>query len=156
MYPPLWGKYYWNVLHLIAYTYDPNEKDKILVLIGNLISTLPCRYCSYHAIIYVYQNPIDLSSRETLMAWMNNFHNEVNRRTNKPVFTYEENVAATESLLNIKLTTPAITPSRNSKKNSKSLYVAIPIVILALVALSLLSRKNANLHENERDDPLCS
>lgn len=148
MYPPLWGKYYWNVLHLIAYTYDPADHEKILMLISNLISTLPCRYCSHHALIYVYHHPMDLSSREALIIWMNNFHNEVNRRTNKAEFTLEESIAATQSLLRINETKTLI-----YSKKPNNLHIILPIVILTLVTLSFIFIKNVNLRGTVWDDP---
>ena len=94
MYPPLWGKYYWQCMHIMAYTFadQPSSpaKERMLATLVGILSMLPCPACSIHAFIYMQQHPPNAENRTELMRWVCDFHNIVNTRLNKTTFTYEE------------------------------------------------------------------
>ena len=89
-----WGPIYWDWLHNLAICYPqyPSDNDShfYYLKIKNFIETLPCKICKTHAVQYILQNYIDLSSNKNFQYWVWNFHNHVNRITDKRFFTIEE------------------------------------------------------------------
>ena len=52
--------------------------------------TFGCLKCSKDMLLYMEQNPLDLTNRATLFWWVWAFHNYVNKKLGKPFFTREE------------------------------------------------------------------
>lgn len=91
-----WGPGAWNTLHVVAHSYpkDPTrlqmtETRTFLLLFGK---HLPCPSCRRHFLDLLQRNLDDrtLASRATLVAFMNDAHNEVNQRLGKRTWTLEE------------------------------------------------------------------
>lgn len=89
----------WNELHLIAINYpqDPTKTDKfftysqILHIIDNKIT---CPSCKATAIDYIFNvaklhNSID-KGKDSLERYFFDFHNYINTKLKKPIFTWEE------------------------------------------------------------------
>ena len=91
-----WGPAAWNTLHVVAHTYPKRpteaqrqETHRFLLLFA---THLPCPACRRHftALLEARLDERALASRERLVAFLNDAHNEVNRRLGKRVFTIEE------------------------------------------------------------------
>lgn len=91
-----WGKYTWYMFHTIAERlndtfYENNYKD-IYHFVLYTCDNLPCPYCREHAMKYLKQNiKVEyLTKKENFKRFLFNFHNTVNKRTNKSEIQYEE------------------------------------------------------------------
>ena len=89
----IWGPAGWLFLHSITLNYPENptqlDKDNYSVFFASIQNTLPCEKCKEHYKNNIYENPIRLNSREDLVKWLIEIHNEVNKNNNKPIFTYD-------------------------------------------------------------------
>ncbi len=96
MLPEVWGPGGWIFLHTITMNYpnNPTEDQKFYYrqLFENLKYTLPCEKCANHYAENLKKYPLDqaLKSKETLIKWLIDIHNEVNIKNNKKVYSYEE------------------------------------------------------------------
>ena len=94
----IWGQYLWRTLHSLNYLYpediDKNHqiKDLYKELYITLVNIIPCSVCKRHYKKKLQQNHItnNLHSKEILILWLNNIHNEVNRSLNKKIVTIKE------------------------------------------------------------------
>jgi cytidine deaminase len=89
-----WGNRQWYWYHLISYT-APEQIDlpiqKIYIdLLYYMTKLLPCSKCYNHFKEHVKKYPINFSSRNNMIKWFNNMHNEVNLSLNKPHMTLED------------------------------------------------------------------
>jgi hypothetical protein len=95
--PEYWGPSLWLVCHVGANNYPKNPSkitiDKMKKFIEGLPYILPCENCFEHASSYVdsIKNNLDeiCSSRDNLFKSFNDFHNFVNKRTNKKIIPLE-------------------------------------------------------------------
>ena len=92
----LWNLYWYN-LHYLSYNYPENPSDDDKNEISKLTSKmkkdgLACPRCRGHFIQWVKANPIENSydSREKLILWYFNLHNDVNSRNKKTLFKREQ------------------------------------------------------------------
>ena len=96
MEPEIWGPSGWTFLHTITLNYpdNPTEEDKMnhKDFFHNLKNVIPCPNCKEHYNINLQKYPIDvnLESKEKLVKWLINIHNEVNIKNNKKIYSYDE------------------------------------------------------------------
>ena len=92
----VWGPSAWTFLHTITFNYpeDPLEDDKrkYYNFFMNLKDVLPCKKCQAHykENIQKYDLSDSLDSRQDLVQWLIDIHNEVNKDTGKKSWSYEE------------------------------------------------------------------
>lgn len=84
----LWGPVVWSFFHIFAQQINENffkdNTKECLKIIQNICSTLPCPLCSEHAIQYLKsKNFMNITTKNQLIQFLFNFHNNVNIRTNK-------------------------------------------------------------------------
>lgn len=94
--PRVWGPAVWFTLHNGAAHY-PNKpsdaaKHHMKGFIKGLPYMIPCEECAHHAWNHIQNTNLDnvVSSRDKLFAYFVDFHNFVNKRYNKPIFTVEQ------------------------------------------------------------------
>ena len=92
--PNLWGKYYWGTIHYttISYPEIPTEYDKINTkqFLESFQYVLPCAKCKIHFAENLKKFQLTdeiLSSKEKLIKWGVDLHNQVNINTGKKVIT---------------------------------------------------------------------
>jgi len=96
MNPKFWGPHAWIFLHSITMNYpkNPSEQDKHVYFkfFKSLENVLPCEKCAYNYSNNLKKLPIEpaLENRDKLIRWLIGIHNEVNRETGKPPYTYEQ------------------------------------------------------------------
>lgn len=96
MNPKFWGPHAWIFLHSVTMNYPKNptqqDKQKYRDFFKSMERVLPCEKCAYHYSKHIDEFPIDpaLESRDTLVRWLIQIHNEVNISLNKPEYTYEQ------------------------------------------------------------------
>jgi hypothetical protein len=86
-----WGGITWIFLHTLSYKVHPEHyqqiKGELWYHIKQLCSTLPCPDCSSHAMQYLKKiNTPD--TRDQLIRVLFDFHNVVNVKTKKTVFSF--------------------------------------------------------------------
>ena len=88
---------YWNSLHWLSFNYPeiPNENDKkqIANLTEKMIDNgLACPRCKMHFKLWNKKHPVieSYNSKENLIKWYIDLHNDVNMRNNKGIFTIEQ------------------------------------------------------------------
>lgn len=107
-----WGTSLWSFIHTITINSHPknvshieelNNKhakealdetikinEKVIKILKMLKDLIPCPRClSVYVIHLEYLDKIDLSTEMVLFKWSVELHNEVNKKLNKPIFTYQ-------------------------------------------------------------------
>ena len=106
LFPGVWGPAQWMTLHMQAECYplkpDAKRQKQMLDYMKNLCPNLPCPGCSGHCDTYTTEHPPDVSSRHALKKYFFDFHNAVNKRTNKRVLSYEEAEEAVRGYMVVK------------------------------------------------------
>lgn len=96
MKPEIWGPHLWFILHLISFEYpeNPTEYDKRVYydFYTSLKDVIPCEMCKKHYRDHIHQHPIGphLDKKDTLIKWVIDVHNFVNKSLGKPILTYPE------------------------------------------------------------------
>ena len=96
--PLVWGPSFWLVLHSgsIKYPIEASNivKERMRGFILGIPYIIPCVDCSEHAKAFIEQNMFRMDSivsgREQLFAFFVEFHNQVNERHKKKIYTVEE------------------------------------------------------------------
>jgi hypothetical protein len=93
----VWGPCIWYLFHTLSYKAVPSDfptiKIELITFIQRICSNLPCPECTQHATQYMQQNVrriTAITTREHLQQFLVDFHNTVNARKGKPVFSYKE------------------------------------------------------------------
>lgn len=108
--PDIWGPPGWRFMHYITLSYpiEPSDKNKedIKRFFTSVGPVLPCESCRIHFNSHRHKHPITddvLSTRDNLVIWLMNIHNEVNLIKGKPIYTldmlYDEYMRPKETLL---------------------------------------------------------
>ena len=89
-----WGNNVWYLFHTIAEKIKDDEfnniKDDIFFVIKTVSTNLPCPECSSDANALL--NKVDfnnIKNKDDLKTFVFNFHNQVNKKLNKPMFDKE-------------------------------------------------------------------
>jgi hypothetical protein len=95
--PNVWGPGLWSFLHISSINYIPDSIEKRKMTRDFIISLpfmLPCNDCSEHAKKYVADSTDKLneicSSRDNLFRFYVDFHNFVNFKHHKKMYSYQE------------------------------------------------------------------
>ena len=133
-----WGPSLWSAMHSLALTYptavqtDDPKKVSMFKFLESLKDLIPCAECRAHYVDWfetVFEkgkNSDALLSRETLSKKIFDFHNEVNLRTNKPLFSEEE-------LRKKYLTSNTKCPSNEAKWSLSLVIIAVILLVVAAV-----------------------
>ena len=86
-----WGPCAWNFLHTISFTYSDEptnaEKESMYNFLHAFANVLPCKKCRVHFSRYIskYATPTSpiFDSREKLVVFIHEAHNDVNQRLGK-------------------------------------------------------------------------
>ena len=92
--PVIYGPISWTYLHhwTLRYPVWPTEDQRFLArnFLNSFINQEGCVLCVLHMANYMREKPVDFTSRLTLVRWMREAHNEVNRRKKKPIMSEME------------------------------------------------------------------
>ena len=92
----IWGPPAWTFLHTVTYNYpdNPTEDDKrnFYNFFMSLQHVLPCEKCKEHykQNIQKYDLNNSLGSRQELVKWLIDLHNDINKDNGKPVWSYSD------------------------------------------------------------------
>lgn len=164
--PSNWGPHGWKFIHYIAIGYpnNPSENDKqsYKSFFSNIARVLPCSLCSNHYSENLLKHPLNdtvMSSRDNLVKWSIDMHNEVNIANNRDILSYDEGFAIIKSNFTINKNVEGkekINDNTNiekkekmneekekmneNKENTILFYLFIIFVILIIVAISMKYR----------------
>jgi len=87
-----WGNATWYLFHTLSYKmkdeYFDELKDDFLNMCSRICSNLPCPDCSEHASAIMRNlNRGNIKTKKDLQMFFFDFHNSVNKRVKKPLFT---------------------------------------------------------------------
>lgn len=104
MKPEIWGPGLWIFLHTLTLGYPDNpsleDKKRMMDFINMLGFVLPCEKCQLHFQEHLSKHPIQpaLESREKIIKWLNDIHNEVNKSLGKKEYTLTEMMDTFENI----------------------------------------------------------
>lgn len=135
--PNVWGPGAWTFLHSITLTY-PNkptylDKQRFSQFFNNLQHVLPCPTCRKHYQKNLKHNPIQLDSRDDLVAWLVTIHNEVNKKNKKQMWSLNEFYDYYQQLY-----------SDDSESPKYTEYIPHLIVLLVIVLAVLYWKKRSS------------
>jgi hypothetical protein len=137
MNPKIWGKPGWTFLHLITCEYPENptieEKTNYRLFFSQAQYVLPCGKCRRHYQINLASMPLSdqvMQSRLSLMIWLINMHNLVNKQTGKKVLTYTEALNAIKKM------------TEKKKANPWMIGGSVLIIILLIIIFILILKRN--------------
>lgn len=87
------GRGVWSFLNMIVVKYPklPSLEDqgKIKDLVNNIVVFYPCDVCRLHAINYLKNHSMEdaVKTQRDMKLWLIAFHNEVNKRNGKHIYT---------------------------------------------------------------------
>ena len=131
----VWGPKLWYVLHVMTFKYPefPNEYDKRHYhdFFTNLQYVLPCMKCRLHYRQNLEKYPLtpNLDSREYLVRWLINIHNEVNLVTGKPIKSYQEVLTEYKN----EMLNPNVTKNNNGLNLKFFKYIFIVLIIISII-----------------------
>ena len=96
--PKVWGPAFWFTLHTSSAFYpekaSPIVKERMKNRILAIPYEIPCSNCRVHAIDFIekHRDKLDMivSGKHSLGSFYVDFHNQVNKRYGKPIWTYEQ------------------------------------------------------------------
>ena len=156
-----WGPYGWKFMHMVALAYpnSPTNEDKenyktFFTILGNV---LPCQLCADHYKQNLINFPLTdyiLSSRDTLLKWTIDIHNEVNKSIGKKILDYDEAITLTKNNYedkSIKVETKTKTnietfvqtdnqAIKPEKKDNNFLYILF-FLFISLVLIAVIYKK---------------
>jgi hypothetical protein len=90
----LWGNSTWYIFHTLAEKLKPDcdsEIQTILYHFKQVSFNLPCMDCAKHATDMMQNAKLDkVKTRDDLKQFFLEFHNIVNKKLNKPIFSRDE------------------------------------------------------------------
>ena len=90
-----WGPPIWTFFHTLAEKIKPEHYQRksreLFDIIFLICKNLPCPICTDHATKYLKKiNPLSLKTKDDMKLMLFQFHNEVNKRKQYPVFSLSE------------------------------------------------------------------
>jgi hypothetical protein len=91
----VWGPAIWYLFHTLSFKIKPihfNEiKDQLLDHFVSICNNLPCPECTEHAKQELkHLDKSKITNKKELCMYFIHFHNKVNVRTKKKIFTFDE------------------------------------------------------------------
>ena len=105
MKPEVWGPPSWIFLHSITMNYPdkPNKDDKrkMINFFDSLKYVLPCDSCSKNLQRHIKKRPLNhkaLRNRDSLMRWLIDIRNDINKENKRPLMSHTEAIKRLEAL----------------------------------------------------------
>jgi hypothetical protein len=90
----IWGPPAWTFLHTVSFNYpdNPTDQDKqnYFDFFNSLKHVLPCDKCKKHYKENSTGLKNNLNTKDDLVNWLINIHNDVNKKNGKKIWSYSE------------------------------------------------------------------
>jgi hypothetical protein len=150
--PDVWGPHGWKFLHFVTlgYPYNPsnNIKETYYNFFNHFAKVIPCSICANHFQQNLKKHPLDetvLSSKENLINWGIDIHNEVNLSHGKKIYSYEEglkNILDGSKPINCSGNMDEFTNLLDGFSDNKYYIITIIILIIIIIIMGFqLSKK---------------
>jgi len=145
MEPNIWGPGAWIFLHSITlnYPYNPTIQDKktYLDFFNNLHRVLPCSVCKTNYKKHLSSNPVNfhLQSKQSLVKWLIEIHNQANKSAGKPIVTFDEFMKIYKNLY--KNPDKSIIQYKNHNAFLKKCVYFLLLTIVILVVILIMYKK---------------
>ena len=133
--PKVWGPHLWFTMHTISFNYPKNptkqDKQNYYNFFYNLINIIPCSKCQKHYSDFLNKQPIlnYLENRDKLIEWVMDAHNNVNKMTNKPIWTLDQVFNHYKQIFD------------NKKKPKNNMYKILRLFVVLLILLYFYNKK---------------
>ena len=144
MNPEVWGPPAWTFLHSVTLAYPDNPSDIDKSNYENFFNTLqpilPCAKCSQNYMKHLQEDPItnNLDSKKSLVNWLINVHNKVNKSNNKRELTYNEVMNHYKLLYNGDLTNKPVEETSNNLTNT---FLTVLFILLIIWLIYICVKK---------------
>lgn len=135
MQPEIWGRHFWNVIHILTLSYPNNPTRKDIEnhkqFFDSLGKVLPCDKCRLNFSSHMKNNRLTdsvLSSKQSFVKWGIDLHNTVNYHTGKEVLSYRDAMIELTNLV-------------SNKRSYENIYFLIFCFSLFCVILYILNKK---------------
>ena len=143
--PDIWGPSVWKALHFISFAYpnDPTEKQKKTYksFFQTFHGVLPCSICSNNYERHLIELPLTdsvMKNRESLIKWVIDMHNLVNKENGKPIYSYDK---ALENIMSNFKNNEKRSSIKDETLTPNFVWILITILIL-LVIIAVIYKKN--------------
>ena len=137
--PSIWGPSAWNIFHYITIGYPDNPNDETKKSAYNffmsLKNLLPCEKCRYNFNQHLQMYPLTddiLMSKDKLINWLIDIHNNVNKTTGKQIMSYYD---AHNILMHPKRTIESFSNVFDNFMNLRTLTIVIILFLLILMII---------------------
>ena len=141
--PTVWGPKLWFALHTMTFNYPikPTYQDKRHYhdLFEILKHTIPCDICKQHYREHLQVNPISphLDSRDSLVRWLVDVHNSVNKSLGKPILNMDQVVEIYRQAYS-KTDTESKNEESHTLKNKSNYLNTYTLTSLVVISVLLL------------------
>lgn len=142
--PRSWGPSLWRYLHIMSMNYPTNPTQHDYMFYQNFLNylghTLPCPTCKFHYQEYLKTNPPNLSDKHTFVYWTIDLHNDVNKRTGKKIYSYDEAINNIKNNIKLNLSNNNIINSNSNSNNLLVIFLVLLIIILSIIIAVIVNR----------------
>ncbi len=104
MSPAVWGPIFWATMHIVSlgFPLEPTDADRAgaIAFYNSLATTIPCPICKTHYKVFLEKTPVEsaVATRDELIHWVFNLHNDVNAQLGKRRISFQEYVRHMQAL----------------------------------------------------------
>ena len=84
----------WFLIHRRAITATNEDIDQVPAFYSNIIALMVCDVCRNDSQKYMTDNPVNITSQEALFQWTVTWHNHVNQKLRKTIYSFKQASAA--------------------------------------------------------------
>ena len=120
--PDLWGPHAWYLIESCVIHLDNddiNARTKFAEFMENLQFLLPCGSCKVNLREYMLKNPVPTDTKEHIVNWVIDLHNDVRKRSRRSQFSREDVIGFYTGSLD------------------KSYVLAVLVVVIGIIILNL-------------------
>ena len=102
--PSVWGPIFWKTMHIVSLGYSnfptETEQQAAIHFFESLQYMIPCPICKEHYKHNLELMPVKdaIKNKQTLIRWMYNMHNAVNKQLGKPEYSWRDFIYFTARL----------------------------------------------------------
>tara|TARA_B100000674_G_scaffold495457_1_gene522955 strand:- start:659 stop:1204 length:546 start_codon:yes stop_codon:yes gene_type:complete len=87
--PLIWGPPTWYIIHILAYTYNEENREQYKRFFDVFKEVIPCPHCKKDYNEYINLKPPDFTTRRNFIKWTSDLHNYVNMKTKKQQYNQD-------------------------------------------------------------------